>query len=165
MFGPPYFDAPFWALLGLVIFFAVLVYMKVPRSITGSLDSRAVAIQAELETARKLRIEAEALLAEYKRKAATADSEARAIIEQATREAEALGREARQRLEEYVASRTRMAEAKIAQAEAQALQEVRALSADVAIAAAERILTAKTKGAPGEALVEKSIADVKARLH
>ena len=81
MFGPPYFDAPFWAFLGLVIFFAVLVYMKVPRSITGSLDSRAAAIQAELETARKLRIEAEALLAEYKRKAATADSEARAIIE------------------------------------------------------------------------------------
>jgi F-type H+-transporting ATPase subunit b len=164
-FGPPYFDAPFWALLGLIIFLAILVYMKVPRTISGSLDGRAAAIREELETARKLRIEAEALLAEYKRKAATADSEARAIVDQATREAEALGREARQRMEEYVASRTRMAETKIAQAEAQALQEVRALSADVAIAAAERILAVKTKGAPGDALIEKSIADVKARLH
>jgi F-type H+-transporting ATPase subunit b len=139
--------------------------MKVPGTITGSLDNRAAAIQAELEAARKLRIEAEALLAEYKRKAASADSEARAIVDQATREAEALGREARQRMEEYVTSRTRMAETKIAQAEAQAVQEVRALSADIAIAAAERILTAKTKGAPGEALIEKSIADVKSRLH
>lgn len=159
------FDAPLWALLGLVIFFGILIYMKVPRTITGSLDSRAAAIQAELEAARKLRIEAEALLAEYKRKAATADSEARAIVDQATREAEALGREARQRMEEYVASRTRMAETKIAQAEAQAVQEVRSLSADIAIAAAERVLKAKTKGTPGEALIEKSIADVKSRLH
>jgi F-type H+-transporting ATPase subunit b len=165
MFGPPYFDAPFWTLIALVIFFAVIIYMKVPRMVTGSLDNRAAAIQAELEAARKLRIEAEALLAEYKRKAATADGEARAIIDQATREAEALGREARQRMEDYVASRTRMAETKIAQAEAQAVQEVRALSADVAIAAAERILAAKTKGTPGEALIEKSIADVKTRLH
>jgi F-type H+-transporting ATPase subunit b len=159
------FDAPFWALLGLIIFFAILIYMKVPRTITGSLDSRAAAIQAELEAARKLRIEAEALLAEYKRKAASADDEARAIIDQATREAEALGREARQRMEEYVAGRTRMAEMKITQAEAQAVQEVRALSADIAIAAAARILQAKTKGTPGEALIEKSIADVKTRLH
>jgi F-type H+-transporting ATPase subunit b len=159
------FDAPFWALLALIIFFAVVIYMKVPRMVTGSLDSRAAAIQAELEAARKLRIEAEALLAEYKRKAAGADGEARAIIEQATREAEALGREARQRMEEYVASRTRMAETKITQAEAQAVQEVRALSADVAIAAAERILAVKAKGTPGEALVERSIADVKTRLH
>ncbi len=165
MFGPPYFDAPFWALLGLIMFFALLIYLKVPRTITGSLDSRAAAIQAELESARKLRIEAEALLAEYKRKAATADSEARAIIEQAMHEAEALGREARQRMEDYVASRTRMAETKIAQAEAQALQEVRALSADVAIAAAERILSIKTKGPSGDALIDRSIADVKSRLH
>jgi len=58
-----------------------------------------------------------------------------------------------------------MAETKITQAEAQAVQEIRAMSADIAIAAAERILTAKTKGAPGEALIEKSIADVKKRLH
>ena len=159
------FDAPFWALLGLILFFAVIVYMKVPRTITASLDKRAEAIQAELEAARKLRIEAEALLAEYKRKAAGADHEARAILDQATREAEALGGEARQRMAEYVASRTRMAETKIKQAEAQAVQEIRAMSADIAIAAAERILTAKTKGAPGEALIEKSIADVKKRLH
>jgi F-type H+-transporting ATPase subunit b len=159
------FDAPLWALLALIIFLAILVYMKVPGTISRSLDSRAAAIQTELEAARKLRLEAEALLAEYKRKAATADSEARAIVEQARREAEALAREARQRLEDYVASRTRMAETKIAQAEAQAVQEVRARSVDVAIGAAERILAARTKGAPGAALIEKSIEDVKSRLH
>ena len=68
-------------------------------------------------------------------------------------------------MEDYVASRTKMAEQKIAQAEAQAVQEVKALSADVAVEAAERILAAKTRGEAGAALIEKSIADVKAKLH
>jgi len=54
--------------------------------------------------------------------------------------------EAKQRIAEYVAGRTRLAEQKIAQAEAQALLEVRALSADVAIAAAEKLLTVRAKG-------------------
>jgi F-type H+-transporting ATPase subunit b len=85
------------------------------------------------------------VLAEYQRKAKDATAEAGEIIEQAKREAEALGAEARQKMADYVASRTRMAEQKIAQAEAQALQEVKALSADVAIAAAEKVLAA----APG----------------
>jgi F-type H+-transporting ATPase subunit b len=68
-------------------------------------------------------------------------------------------------LEAYVANRTRQAEEKIAQAEAQALQEVRALSADVAIAAAERVLAAKVRGTTADALIERSIGDVKSKLN
>ncbi|MEO8668267.1 MAG: F0F1 ATP synthase subunit B, partial [Bauldia sp.] len=68
-------------------------------------------------------------------------------------------------MEDYVAGRTRMAEQKIAQAEAQAIQEVRSLSADVAIAAAEKILAAKVKGEAADALIQKSIGDVRAKLN
>ena len=159
------FDAPFWALLSLIIFFGVLIYLKVPRTIAGSLDKRADAIRSELDRAATLRAEAEALLKEYQRKAKAAEAEAGEIINQARREADALSVEAKRRMEEYVASRTRLAEQKIAQAEAQALQEVRALSADVAIAAAEKILAARVKGAGGEALIARSIGDVKAKLN
>jgi F-type H+-transporting ATPase subunit b len=159
------FDAPFWALLALIIFFAIIVYLKVPRTLAGTLDKRADAIRAELEAARKLRVEAEALLAEYQRKAREAEAEAGKIVETARREADALAAEAKTRLEEYVAGRTRLAEDKIAQAETQAIQEVRSLSADVAVAAAERLLAAKVKGAAGDALVAKSISDVKTRLN
>jgi F-type H+-transporting ATPase subunit b len=159
------FDAPFWALVALIIFFAIIIYMKVPKTVAGSLDKRAAGIRNELDEARRLREEAEALLSQYQRKAKEAEAEAAGIIEQAKREADALAGEARQRMEDYVASRTKMAEQKIAQAEAQAVQEVRALSADVAVDAAQRILAAKTKGEAGAALIEKSIADVKAKLH
>lgn len=159
------FEAPFWALLALIIFFAIVIYLKVPGSIASMLDKRADAIRAELEAARKLRVEAEALLAEYQRKGREAEAEAGKIVETARREADALAGEARQKLEEYVAGRTKLAEQKIAQAETQAIQEVRSLSADVAVAAAERLLAAKVKGPAGDALVAKSISDVKTRLN
>jgi F-type H+-transporting ATPase subunit b len=159
------FDAPFWALVSLVLFFVVVIYMKVPGTIGSGLEKRAQTIRNELEQAKKLREEAEALLKEYQRKAAAAETEAAGIVQQARREAVALAAEGKRRVEEYVASRTRLAETKISQAEAQAVQEVRALSADVAVAAAEKLLTARVRGEAGAALVARSIADVKARLN
>ena len=158
-------DATFWALVGLILFFALIVYLKVPRQIGGSLDQRADAIRSELEQARKLREEAEELLADYKRRAVEAGNEAAAIVDQARREAEALAVEAKQRMEDYVAGRTRLAEQKIAQAEQQAVQEVRALSADIAVAAAEKILAARVKGDAAAGLIETAIGEVKAKLN
>lgn len=158
-------DPSFWALIALVLFFAVLIYFKVPGVVTSVLDRRADTIRNELDDARRLREEAQALLAEYQRKAREAEGEAEEIIEQAKREADALTAEASRRLDEYVASRTKMAEQKIAQAEAQALQEVRALSADVAIGAAEKILGARVKGGTADALISRSIGEVKAKLN
>jgi F-type H+-transporting ATPase subunit b len=158
-------DATFWALVSLILFLGLLVYMKVPGMITAALDKRAEAVRKELDEARRLREEAQALLAEYQRKGREAETEAEEIIDQAKREAAALTSEASGRLEEYVASRTKLAEQKIAQAEAQALQEVRALSADVAIAAAEKILGAKVKGTTADTLIARSIGDVKSKLN
>jgi F-type H+-transporting ATPase subunit b len=158
-------DATFWALVGLILFLALIVYMKVPGKITAALDNRAETIRTELEQARKLREEAQALLAEYQRKAREAEAEVEEIIDQARREAEAFGAEAKKRVEDYVVSRTKMAEGKIAQAEAQAIREVRSLSADVAIGAAQRILSARARGAAAEGLIKQAIDDVKAKLH
>jgi F-type H+-transporting ATPase subunit b len=160
-----WFDAPFWALVSLVLFFALIIYLKVPGTLAKSLDNRAKAIRDELDQAKRLREEAQELLAEYQRKAREAEAEAEEIVDQARREADALSAEAQKRLEDYVAGRTRLAEQKISQAEAQALQEVRALSADVAIAAAEKILLQRVKGEAGEQLIARSIGDVKAKLN
>jgi F-type H+-transporting ATPase subunit b len=158
-------DATFWALVGLILFFALIIYMKVPGKLTAALDNRAETIRTELEQARKLREEAQALLAEYQRKAREAEAEVEEIIDQARREAEAFGAEAKKRVEDYVVSRTKMAEGKITQAEAQAIREVRSLSADVAIGAAQRILSARARGAAAEGLIKQAIDDVKAKLH
>ena len=154
-----------WVLIALVMFIGVLFYFKVPRMITDVLDRRADAISEELDEARKLREEAQSVLADYQRKAREAEQEAEEIIELARREASSYAAEAAQRTDEYVTRRTNIAEQKIAQAESVALREVRSMSADLAVAAAERILAAKVKGAEAEKLVAEAIAEAKARLH
>lgn len=159
------FDATFFALVGLVLFVALLFYLGVHKMLGKALDDRSAAIARELDDARKLREEAAQLLAAYKKKAEDAEIEARGIVEQATREAAALAEEARARMEDYVTRRTKMAEDKITQAEHQALQEVRSLSADVAVAAAERILAARLKGEAAEKLVASAIDEVRNRLN
>lgn len=157
-------DATFWALVGLILFFGVMVWAKVPAKITGALDGRADEIKNELDEARRLREEAQSLLADYQRKRQEAEGEADAIIAEAKREAEHLTEETNAALEEMIARRTKAAESKIAQAESQAIAEVRARAADVATSAAEKILTAKMTDAAGNKLVAEGIKEIKASL-
>lgn len=158
------FDATFWALIALILFFAVLVYFKVPGMIARQLDSRIAKIEADLEEAKTLREDAQALLAEYERKRKAAESEAEDIVSAAREEAERMTAEAQAALEDLVARRTKAVEDKIAQAEAQALAEVRARSADVAVEAARVLLADQVKESGGE-LVDQSIRDVAERLN
>jgi F-type H+-transporting ATPase subunit b len=155
----------FWVLVSFVLFIGLIVYLKVPGKVTAMLDERAERISRELDEARKLREEAQELLADYERKRRDADKEAEAIIAQAREEAEAFAVETRQKLVEMVERRGHMAEEKIAQAEAQAVKEVRAAAAELAIAAATRIISDEVHGAKADQLVDASIADLKDRLH
>ena len=139
------FDATFFALVALALFVVLLVWLGVHKKVGAALDSRASLIAKELDEAKRLREEAAALLADYQKRAKDAELEARSIIDQATREAAALAEETKSQLEDYVTRRTKMAEDKISQAEHQALAEVRSLSADVAVAAAEKLIAAKMK--------------------
>ena len=135
-----------WVALGFLLFICLLVYLGAHRRITDSLDARQARIKSELDEAKKLRDEAQALLAEFERKGREAEKEAEAIIASAKTEAERLAVEAKARMEEFVARRTKMAETKIAQAEAQALADVKSAAADAAVAAAERILLGVGQG-------------------
>jgi F-type H+-transporting ATPase subunit b len=157
-------DATFWAFIALLIFFGILIYFKVPGLIAKLLDSRIAKIEADLEEARRLREEAQALLAEYERKRKAAENEAEEIVSAAREEAEQLTADAQKALEDMVARRTKAVEDKIAQAEAQALAEVRERSADIAIEAARLILADQVKD-KGPELVDQSIQDVAARLN
>ncbi len=158
-------DPSFWVAVAFIIFIGGLGYLGVHRMIAKSLDDRAVRIKAELDEARKLKDEAAALLAEYQRKRGEAENEAQAIIAGAQAEAERMAVEAKAKIEEFVARRTKMAETKIAQAEAQAAADVRAAAADAAVAAAERILTEQAKGPLAGDLIAKGIEDVRKKLN
>lgn len=161
-----HFNSPeFWVAISFLIFVGILVKMGVPSMITKGLDDRADAVRKELDQARRLREEAQDLLADYQRKQRAADEEAKAIIETARREAEAMKAESARSLKEQLERRTRLAEDKIARAEAQAVSEVRAAAVDVAMSAAERLIGDKLKADGGADLVNRSIRDLKGKLN
>ena len=161
MFAEP----EFWVAVGFVIFVAVLIYVGVPKMMTKALDDRAKRVQDELNEARRLKEEAQKLLAEYQAKQRQADDEAAAIVAGARAEAERFAAEAKAKMEEFVARRSKMAETKIAQAEAQAVADVRAAAAEAAVSAAEKILTDSVKGKVADDLLARGIGDVKTKLN
>ena len=164
--GEPFWMNPtFWVGAAFVILMGFMIRAKVPAMVNKALDERAAVIKAELDEARRLREEAEKLLADYQKKHAAADDEAKSIIDNARREAEALAAETRKSLKEGLERRTKMAEDKIARAEAQAVSEVRGTAVDLAVAAAERMLAEKMAGAGGTGMIEQSIRDLKGRLN
>ena len=154
-------EAEAWVAVAFVLFLGILVYVGAHRRVIDGIDQRQARIKAELEEARRLREEAQALLVEYQHKRHEADREAEAIIATANAEAERLAAEGKARLEDFVARRTKMAETKIAQAEAQALADVRSSAADAAVAAAEKILSTTAKGKIADDLLARGIADLR----
>jgi len=158
-------DAETWVAIGFVIFIGVLIYVGAPQMITRALDDRAKRVQDELDEARRLKEEAQKLLAEYQGKQQQAEKEAAALIAGAKAEAERIAAESKSKMEEFIARRTKMAETKIAQAEAQALADVRAAAAEAAVTAAEKVLADTVKGKVAEDLITRGISDVKAKLN
>ena len=158
-------DAEFWVAVAFVAFLGVLIYFGVHEMMVKYIDQRRDRIKAELDEALRLKEEAQALLAQYQRKQREAEQEAAAIIAGAMAEAERMMVEAKAKMEEFIARRGKMAETKIAQAEAQALADVRAAAAEAAVSAAEKILSQIVKGEIADRLIVKGIDDVKTKLN
>src|SRR5262249_28471487 len=157
-------EAEFWVAVAFVLFMGVLAYFQVFKKVVDALDQRSARIRQELEEARRLREEAQALLAESKRKQQAAEADAAEIIAGARAEADRTAAEAKSRMDEFLARRTKMAEAKIAQAEEQAVADLRAAVGDAAVGGAEKILSENAKGKVGDGLLSKGIEDLKTGL-
>jgi F-type H+-transporting ATPase subunit b len=159
------FEAEFWVAVAFFVFVGLLAYIGAHRMILSALDQRRDKIKSELDEARRLREEAEKLLAEYRRKRQEAEGEAQTIISSAQAEAQRIADEAHAKMQDMIERRTAIAQTKIAQAEAQALADVRAAAADAAVTAAEKILKESAKGKVAEDLLAKGIEEIKAKLH
>ncbi len=155
----------FWVAVGFVIFVGILGYYGVHKMILSALDARGAKVAEQLAAAAALRVEAEKLLAEYEAKRVAAEKDASTIVAEAKAEAERIRVEQEAKLADFVTRRTRMAEEKIAQAEASAASEVRAAAADAAVRAAEMVLRVQTKGKLGDDLIAAGLKDVRARMN
>jgi F-type H+-transporting ATPase subunit b len=158
-------DTEFWEGLALLIVLGGFWYLGVPKMVTSSLDARARGIAAELEQAQNLRKEAETILVDYRQRATQAKKDAESILVDAQAEAERIAIEARANLKMQIERQAKQAQDRIAQAERQALLEIRALAADAAASAAEKIIAARLDEKRASALVEASLKDLPSKLN
>ena len=162
---PFWADTSFWVLVGFAIVIGLFAYMGVHKTMAKGLDERAQKIADELDSARRMREEAQELLAQYQRRQREAEDEAQGIIDQAKKDAARMAEETRDKINDQIARRAKAAEDKIARAEAQALAEVRQQTADLAIDTAREIIKSRVDQGAQSALIERAIDELRTKLH
>ncbi|MFV0624998.1 hypothetical protein ACBY01_13450 [Sphingomonas sp. ac-8] len=151
-------DSTGWVAVAALLTILLLVWRRAHKGIAGTLDARIATIRSQLDEAKRLRAEAEALKAEYASKATEAEAEAAAMREHAHAEAAAIVAKAEADAEELTQRRARMAEDRIAAAERQAIAEVRAKAADAATKAAAVLIADRLDSQGDRALIDRTIA-------
>ena len=155
----------FVVLISFLLFLAVLIYLKVPGLLGGLLDKRAEAIRDELNEARKLREEAQSVLATYERKQKEVADQAERIVEHAKEEARLAAEQAKEDLKVSIKRRLAAAEDQISSAEASAVKEVRDQAISIAVGAAKDVIAKQMTAADGNKLIDEAIAEVETKLH
>ncbi len=157
-------NAEFWVGVGVVLFFVLLIVVKVPATAGKALDDRAAKIQSSLDEAERLRAEALQLLEGLKAQRAEAEAQAAQMLKDAEAEARRLEADAKVKLEELIARRTALADRRITQAEQQAAADVKAAAADLAAHIAETLLRQRLEGLTVDPLVDRAVEQLGARL-
>ena len=149
-----------WVFIAIVLVIAGFITKGVPKAMGAALDKRADAIAKELEDAKKLREEAQALLASFQRKQAEAEEQAKDIVKQARKDAETMAANARKDMSERLARRAEQAQAKIKNAEAQAMADVKARAVELAAKASERLLRSELTASDHGKLIKDGISEM-----
>ena len=160
-----FFNTNYVVLIGFILFLALLFYFNVPAMILKMLDDRAETIRSELDEARNLRDEAQAVLAAYERKSREVAEQSQRIIDHAREEARLAADAAKEDLKHSIARRLKAAEEQITSAEEKATRELRNRAVDVAITAAAKILADSTTATEANKRIDAAIAEVESRLH
>lgn len=149
-----------WVALSMAVLILVMLKVKVPSIITGTLDKGIAEIRKQLDEAKALRAEAEALRKEYADKIANAEKDAAAMLDHARHEAEAIVAKAQADTATVISRREKMAEDKIAAAERAAIAELRARAANAATVAATGLIKGNHSAQADSALVDQAIAGI-----
>ena len=157
-------DPTFWTAVALVILLHA-VGRQLFKAATTGLDKRSEEIRKELEEAEALRVEAQKMLADHKRKQRDSEKEAEEMLAHAKAESQRMREKAHKDLEADLKRREQVALDKIAQAEANALKEVRSLTVELAVAATAKLLSENLDEATADDLVQSAIDDLDSKLH
>lgn len=154
-------DASFWALVSLIIFVILLIALKVPSFITGFLDERSIRIQKDLNEAKRLKEEAEALLLSYKAEDAKARKESADLIAHAKKEAERIINEAEVEMANYLVRGKELVEQRMGYAENEVRKELQDLVVKLSSEVAENVLSTEVDLQTQKDLLKGSFTELK----
>ena len=149
---------PMWVALSMTVLIVIALVVKVPATLAKGLDASIAEIKKQLDEAKALRAEAEALRADYAARIANAEKDAVAMLAHAKTEADAIIAKAQADTETTLARREKIATDKIEAAERAAIAELRAKTAQAATAAARSLIAANHNAKADKGLVDEAIS-------
>ena len=157
-------DATFWVAISFIIFFGVLVYLKVPKKISEVLNKLILDIKNEIEESEKLRSESKILLDNAQNKLDSAQLESKKILEQAKKETEELIIEMNDKFHKSSEIKKNLGENKITQMKEAALKEIKNVSVKIAVDSVKKIITTSIDKSKLDKLFEKNLEETKIEL-
>lgn len=151
--------------ISFVLFFAILWRYNVHAFLIKALDARAERIRAELDDAKRLREEAQTLLAGFERRQKEVEGLAAEIVTRAKQDSVLAAEEAKKELARSIDRRMRAANDQIAAAETAAMRDVKDRAVAVAVAAATDVIKASLTQDAANARIDAAISEVGARLN
>ena len=150
-------DPTFWVAVSFFITLFALIKLG-GKSVCSYLDARAENISSKLEEAKKLREDAQALLAEYQQRQHDVDKKTEAMLQKAQEDAEKVKAEMQKQFDEGLNKREALTLKRLSMAEEKAMKEIRDLAIDISLASVEKIFSKNLAGEAGDKLIEDSIA-------
>ena len=157
-------DATFWVAISFVLFFALLVYFKIPQKINEILSQLISNIKNEIDESEKLRNEAKTLLDNSQTKLDNARNETNKIIDQAKKDSERLVIELNEKFHKSAEMKKKLAEAKINQMKEAAIKEIKDTSIKIAVDSVKKIISTSVDKNKLDKIFEKDLEEAKAEL-
>ena len=157
-------DATFWVGVSFILFFAVLIYLKVPQKINEILNNLITNIKNEIVESEKLRAEAKTLLESSQIKLESAPKESKKIINQAKKESENLIIEMNDKFHKSSEIKKNLAKNKISQMKESALKEIKDNSIRLAVDSVKKIISNSIDKSKLDNLFKKNLEESKIAL-
>ena len=157
-------DATFWVGVSFILFFAGLIYLKIPQKINEILNNLIANIKNEIDESEKLKAEAKTLLENAQIKLESAQKESKKIINQAKKESENLIIEMNDKFHKSSEIKKNLAKNKISQMKVSALKEIKDNSIRLAVDSVKKIISNSIDKSKLDNLFEKNLEESKIAL-
>ena len=158
------FDATFWVAVSFVIFFGVLIYLKIPQKVNELLGKLISDIQNEIDESEKLQSEAKNLLDKTQSKLDGANLETKKILDSTKKDGERLVLEMNDKFHKSAEIKKKLAETKITQMKESALKEIKDTSVKIAIESVKKVISTSIDKSKLNIIFEKNLEEAKTEL-